>query len=99
VSHITTNYPILNLPDATRPGFVLAVSPILPTGVTQPTYATQPTYTTQPAIAGQRTHLVQRGENLFRISLRYGVNMYTLARVNGIVNINLIYAGQVLIIP
>jgi uncharacterized protein YgiM (DUF1202 family) len=46
-----------------------------------------------------RTHVVQPGENLFRIALRYGVNMYTLAAVNGITNLSYIYAGQVLIIP
>ena len=45
------------------------------------------------------THVVQRGETLFRIALRYGVNMYALAGANGIPNINRIYAGQVLRIP
>ena len=46
-----------------------------------------------------RTHVVQPGENLFRIALRYGVNMYTLAAANGILNLSYIRAGQVLIIP
>lgn len=45
------------------------------------------------------THLVHRGENLFRISLRYGVSMSSLAAANNIGNISLIYAGQVLYIP
>jgi hypothetical protein len=45
------------------------------------------------------SHTVQPGENLYRISLRYGVNWNTLARVNGIFNPNLIYAGQVLVVP
>lgn len=49
--------------------------------------------------AGYYTHVVQPGENLFRISLRYGVNMYTLAQLNGIVDVSRIYAGQVLYIP
>jgi hypothetical protein len=45
------------------------------------------------------THLVQRGENLFRISLRYGVNMYAVGAANNIPDVTRIYAGQVLTIP
>ncbi len=45
------------------------------------------------------THVVQRGENLYRISLRYGVRLDQLARVNGITNVNRIYVGQVLVLP
>jgi LysM repeat protein len=44
-------------------------------------------------------HNVVRGENLYRISLHYGVSMYTIAQANGISNLNLIYAGQTLCIP
>ncbi len=54
---------------------------------------------TPPPTPGYRTHVVQPGENLFRISLNYGVNMYDVARLNGITNLALIYAGQVLLIP
>ena len=39
-------------------------------------------------------HTVQRGENLYMIAARYGVSAEALARVNGIANLNLIYAGQ-----
>jgi len=54
-----------------------------------------------PAPQPQRpaTHVVQRGENLYRISLRYGVRLDQLARVNGITNVNRIYVGQVLVLP
>jgi len=45
------------------------------------------------------THTVQWGENLFRISLRYGVSMWTIAEANRIFNLHLIFAGQVLCIP
>jgi LysM repeat protein len=45
------------------------------------------------------THIVQQGENLFRIALRYGVDMNELAQVNNISDPAQIYAGQVLIIP
>jgi LysM repeat protein len=44
-------------------------------------------------------HVVQRGENLFRIGLRYGFLWTTLAAVNGISNPARIYTGQVLCIP
>ena len=33
-------------------------------------------------------HVVQRGENLFRIALRYGTTYQTVAAANGIVNVN-----------
>lgn len=51
------------------------------------------------AAQGQVIHVVQPGDTLFRISVRYGVNMYTIAQVNNIANINLIYVGQRLVIP
>lgn len=44
-------------------------------------------------------HVVKPGENLFRIALRYGTTVETLATVNGITNPSLIYVGQVLTIP
>lgn len=45
------------------------------------------------------THVVQPGETLFRIALRYGVDVDTLARTNSIANAWTIYAGQTLVIP
>jgi LysM repeat protein len=44
-------------------------------------------------------HTVVTGENLYRISLHYGVSMYTIAEANHILNLNLIFIGQVLCIP
>ena len=43
-----------------------------------------------------RVHVVQRGENLYRIALRYGTNYHTLAAANGIRSPALISVGQVL---
>lgn len=48
---------------------------------------------------GEVVHVVQPGENLFRISLRYNVSMGAIAQANGIGNINVIYVGQRLTIP
>jgi hypothetical protein len=42
---------------------------------------------------------VAPGQNLFQISQIYGVNMYHIAQANGILNLNLIYAGSTLCIP
>ena len=56
-----------------------------------------PTPTSSPG--GQVTHTVQRGENLFRIALRYGTTVEAIANANGIANPALIYVGQALVIP
>src|SRR5262252_6238384 len=45
------------------------------------------------------TYIVQPGDNLYRISLKFGVSMDAIARANGIVNPNFVYVGQKLIIP
>jgi spore germination protein len=44
-------------------------------------------------------HTVVHGENLYRISLHYGVSMWHLARCNHIYNLNYVWAGQTLCIP
>ena len=48
---------------------------------------------------GGTTYKVQPGDNLFRIALRFGRSMQSIAAANGIANYNLIYPGQVLRIP
>jgi LysM repeat protein len=77
------------------------VIPTLPPTVVFPT-ATPPI--TDGGIApilpgGSCVHVVSRGENLFRISLRYGTTVHVLAAANGIPNINLILVGQRITIP
>ncbi len=57
-----------------------------------------PPMQTPPPQTG-RTYVVQPGDNLYRIAIRFGVNVWTLAQYNGIYNINAIYAGQRLRIP
>jgi LysM repeat protein len=42
---------------------------------------------------------VQAGENLYRISLHYGLSYHTVAAANGIINPDLIAVGQRLTIP
>jgi LysM repeat protein len=48
---------------------------------------------------GQITHVVQPGENMFRIALRYGTTVEAIASANGIANPALIYVGQTLVVP
>jgi len=52
-----------------------------------------------PAVAQGNAHVVQRGETLFRIALRYGLSVDALVQANGIANPNQIYVGQVLVLP
>ncbi|MBN2472676.1 MAG: LysM peptidoglycan-binding domain-containing protein [Anaerolineae bacterium] len=63
---------------------------VIPTGGTYPTY---------PPTSGHQVHVVQPGQNLFRIGLLYGYDVTTMAALNGLWNPNQIYAGQRLLIP
>jgi LysM repeat protein len=47
----------------------------------------------------QTTYVVQRGDWLSRIAQRFGVSLYSLIQANSIFNPNIIYPGQVLVIP
>jgi hypothetical protein len=44
-------------------------------------------------------YTVVRGDNLYRIGLRFGLSWPVIAQVNNLANPNLIFAGQVLCIP
>ncbi len=44
-------------------------------------------------------HTVARGENLYRIGLRYGIDARTLAKVNGIDDVTTLRVGQTIWIP
>ena len=48
---------------------------------------------------GHGYHTVRYGETLLGIGRYYGVSAWSIARANGIYNMNYIYAGQVLHIP
>jgi lipoprotein-anchoring transpeptidase ErfK/SrfK len=63
------------------------------------TLAPQSAYTAPLAQDGGLYHTVQAGENLFRISLRYGTTVHALMQANGIANAHRIYVGQRLWIP
>lgn len=48
---------------------------------------------------GNATYTVQPGDTLYRIGLKFNIAPNTLANANGVVNPNLIYVGQRLILP
>jgi LysM repeat protein len=65
-----------------------------------PAATATPVPTTTPAAAGTpRVHMVQAGENLFRIALRYGVTVDAIAALNHLADVSRIYVGQELLIP
>ncbi|MFQ3536595.1 MAG: LysM domain-containing protein, partial [Aggregatilineales bacterium] len=55
--------------------------------------------TQMPIVGGLREYVVQPGDNLFRLSLRFGTTVNRLAEINRIRNVNLIFVGQRLFIP
>ncbi len=77
----------------------------IPTSTATPTYpptaapTNYPPTPTLPNPANVKTHIVQPGENLYRIALKYNVSVQTLMQFNGILNPNVIYVGQVIFIP
>jgi LysM repeat protein len=52
-----------------------------------------------PVTGSDCIYVVNRGDNLFRIGIRYNVPFQEIARVNGITNVNFIVVGQELTIP
>ena len=47
----------------------------------------------------QTSYVIQRGDTLYSIALQFGTSVDALAAANNIINPNLIFAGQSLIIP
>lgn len=60
---------------------------------------TEATVEATPSPATETTYTVQPGDNLFLISLTYGVSWVQIAEANGLVNPNQVLVGQVLKIP
>lgn len=52
-----------------------------------------------PAAAADPIHVVQTGDTLSSIALRYGTTVTAIMQLNGLTNPNLIYVGQQLVIP
>ena len=89
-----TEQPAEPTPTQTQPPATTAPTPIPSTPV-----PTTPAPTQTPSPTGEVTHVVQRGENLFRIALRYGTTVQAIASANGITNPSLVHVGRTLTIP
>ena len=59
----------------------------------------QPPLPPQPIGGGYVVHVVRYGETLYGIARMYGMNAWSIAQANMLVNPNYIYVGQVLVIP
>lgn len=55
--------------------------------------------TAVPPVTEERSHVVQAGENLYRIGLNYGFTIEELASYNNIANPNVLELGQIIKIP
>jgi LysM repeat protein len=66
---------------------------------TPPATRDSPPATPTPTPGGELTHVVQAGENLYRIGLLYGLSWVAIAEYNGITDPNTITVGQELRIP
>ena len=105
----TTPTPSPGAATPTLPAEETTTPTVAPTSTSVPTAAPTTVPTAAPTAAptavpttapsGEKTHVVQPGENLFRISLYYGMSYESLAAANGIINPDLVYIGQSLIIP
>jgi LysM repeat protein len=85
-------------PVATSVPVATAVPTSVPAATPVPTSV--PPTTVPAAPTGEATtHIVQPGENMFRIALRYGVTVEAIAQANGIANTHMVYVGQRLTIP
>jgi lipoprotein-anchoring transpeptidase ErfK/SrfK len=80
-------------------GQTLSIPPATPVDASVPSVPPSSAPQGPEVQEGATTHLVAPGENLFRISLRYGLSVQALAWANGLNNVHLIYVGQRLVIP
>lgn len=94
----------LTNPNRILPGQVLLVpAPVVVTPVTVVTTPTQPAQPLPPIQPVRRVvngrYTVQFGDTLSEIARAFGVDMYNIARANGILNLNFVFVGQSLRIP
>lgn len=83
-------------------GLGATATPVFPTPTPLGMIATIDPFATiivQPPVGQVCIHTVQLGDNLFRMSMLYGVSVNQLAAANGITNIQIILVGQQVTIP
>lgn len=96
--HLTTrelaNFNGIVNPNMVYIGQVLRVPPAGAMTAVPPTEPPPPTQ-----VPAQQLYRVERGDNLYRISVRFGVPLARLIEVNAIADPTRIFVGQILIIP
>jgi LysM repeat protein len=85
-------------PNLIYPGQALVVTNATPTPAPTPVPSSQTVPTPVPVVS-PGVHVVQSGENLFRIALQYNMTWDVLAQTNGLCFPYLVYPGQQLVIP
>jgi LysM repeat protein len=80
---------------ALGPLFALAAPP----APSAPASPVAPAAPPAPAPGNPLYYVVQLGDNLTRIALRFGTTVWAIAQANSIWNVDYIRAGQVLLIP
>lgn len=101
VRHNTTVNALATLNNISNPNLIFAGQRLL---VPVNTAQAVPTAVIIPTIEGAaaqqvQTYIVQPGDNLYNISLRFNVPLADIIQANGLVNPSRIYIGQSLIIP
>jgi LysM repeat protein len=82
----------------TNPGLIYVGQQLRIPGVAAaPTPVVVATATPVPGATG--TYVVQRGDTLFKLAVRFNTTVAELVRLNNIVNPNIIYSGTTLIVP
>lgn len=86
---------IANANNLTNPNILTVGQVLTLPGGNTPTPTPAPT----PSPQTETTYIVQAGDNLYRIGLRFGISWVQIAEANGLVNPNMITVGSELKIP
>ncbi|MET3547314.1 2',3'-cyclic-nucleotide 2'-phosphodiesterase/3'-nucleotidase [Paenibacillus favisporus] len=86
-------------PPATTPE-----TPSKPSEPTTPAQPSKPSTPSKPAPAPEtkpsgKVYVIKKGDNLYRIGIKFGVDWKTIAHVNGITNVHGLKVGQQIMIP
>ncbi|MGG4049314.1 bifunctional 2',3'-cyclic-nucleotide 2'-phosphodiesterase/3'-nucleotidase [Paenibacillus favisporus] len=86
-------------PPATTPE-----TPSKPSVPTTPAQPSKPSTPSKPAPAPEtkpsgKVYVIKKGDNLYRIGIKFGVDWKTIAHVNGITNVHGLKVGQQIMIP
>lgn len=88
-------------PDLIQMGATLSIPCPVPATPTPVGAVITPGTTGQGGLAGGNVYIVQAGDNIYRLSLQFGVTMLDLMNANGmtVAEAQMIYVGQQLVIP